>query len=305
MIDLELYRSRIGCFYNRGCKRHHPNAGQSRCHCPDNKFMRFIPGHTPDCNAGYILIKCFCLVLYMYIISVTMAMYIDVVQNNFLSEAKSNANIIIPYFPQNTYNNSILNGLINMGYLTMMAWILNMHFFTHRANKMNIISHKYNKKWFKSKGKVQFIAFLYSSWIALLNLILIVISLPAMVNPGPGFFNHQSSNLSVLYFNARGLFNPLSLKTFTDKMASFQSYVFENKPSIIVVNETWFTNEIHDNEILPNNSYKIYCLDRSLQTHPYDENNPKRFRKNGGGVMIAIRSDLNVESKVIKFKNFD
>ena len=103
----------------------------------------------------------------------------------------------------------------------------------------------------------------------------------------------------------RGLFNPLTLKTFTDKMASFHSYVFENKPSIIVVNETWFTNEIHDNEILPNNSYKIYRLDRSLKTHPYDENNPKKFRKNGGGIMIAIRSDLNVDSKAIKFKNFD
>ena len=118
-----------------------------------------------------------------------------------------------------------------MGYLTMLAWILIMYFFTHRVNNMNIISHKNDKKWFKNKGKVQFLAFLYSSWIALLNLILIVISLPGIVNPGPGLFNHQSSNLSVLYFNASGLFNPLNLKTFTNKNASFQSYVFENKPS--------------------------------------------------------------------------
>ena len=58
------------------------------------------------------------------------------------------------------------------------------------------------------------------------------------------------------------------------------SYVFENKPSVIVVNETWFSKEIHDNEVLPNNSYKIYRfgLDRSLKTHPYDENNPKKIQ---------------------------
>ena len=118
--------------------------------------------------------------------------------------------------------------------------------------------------------------------------------MPAIVNPGPTPHTHYSSNFSVLYFDAQGLYDPIHLRLFSDKMASFQSYVFENKPSVIAVNETWFNKEVHDNEVLPNNSYKIYRLDRSLKTHPFDENNPKKIRKNGGGVIIAIRSDLNV-----------
>ena len=65
----------------------------------------------------------------MYIISVTMAMYIDVVQNNVFSEVKLNDSIVVPYSIQTRHNNDILNGLINKGYLTMMAWIVNMYFF--------------------------------------------------------------------------------------------------------------------------------------------------------------------------------
>ena len=34
--------------------------------------------------------------------------------------------------------------------------------------------------------------------------------------------------------------------------------------------------------------------------HPPDPNDPEKFRRNGGGVMIAIRSDLDVRSKKIK-----
>ena len=41
------------------------------------------------------------------------------------------------------------------------------------------------------------------------------------------------------------------------------------------------------------------------KTHPFDVNNPTKYRKNGGGVLIAVRSDLDVESRTIKFKNFD
>ena len=83
---------------------------------------------NPNRNLGLFLIKCFCLVLYMYIISITMAMYIDVVHNSVLQETTFNVNIIIPHHLQNIYNNSILNSLINLGYLTLMAYILNMYF---------------------------------------------------------------------------------------------------------------------------------------------------------------------------------
>ena len=36
-----------------------------------------------------------------------------------------------------------------------------------------------------------------------------------------------------------------------------------------------------------------------LTTHPWDPNHPKKFRKNGGGVLIAHRNDLNFSSSKI------
>ena len=68
---------------------------------------------------------------------------------------------------------------------------------------------------------------------------------------------------------------------------------------MVILNETWLSNEHFDNEIFPNNSYKVFRLDRSLKSHPYDPLNPQKFRKRGGGVLIAIKSDLNIESKMV------
>ena len=73
----------------------------------------------------------------------------------------------------------------------------------------------------------------------------------------------------------------------------------------MVLNETWFNKEVKDNEVFPNVSYKVFRLDRSEKSHPFDASNPTKYRKNGGGVLIAVRSDLDVESRTIKFKNFD
>ena len=39
--------------------------------------------------------------------------------------------------------------------------------------------------------------------------------------------------------------------------------------------------------------YKVSRLDKSAKTHPIDPNNPNKFRKNGGGVLIAIRRDMD------------
>ena len=55
---------------------------------------------------------------------------------------------------------------------------------------------------------------------------------------------------------------------------------------------------IKDHEVLPNN-YKIFRLDRSLDTHPWDPNHPQKFRKNGGGVLIAHRNDPDISSSKI------
>ena len=86
----------------------------------------------------------------------------------------------------------------------------------------------------------------------------------------------------------------------TIKMANFQAYIFDKKPDIVLLNETWLSKNISDNEIFPNQPYKVFRLDRSRKTHPIDPSNPDKFKKNGGGVLIAVKSELKCESKLIK-----
>ena len=50
--------------------------------------------------------------------------------------------------------------------------------------------------------------------------------------------------------------------------------------------------------MLPDN-YKVFRLDRSLKSHPIDPIRPKKIRKNGGGVLIAHRCDIDISS--VKF----
>ena len=78
---------------------------------------------------------------------------------------------------------------------------------------------------------------------------------------------------------------------------------YSNKFSLQnVFNETWLKKSILDNEVLPDN-YKIFRLDRSLKTHQCDPTQPKKFKKNGGGVLIGHRSDFNITSNVINTVN--
>ena len=48
--------------------------------------------------------------------------------------------------------------------------------------------------------------------------------------------------------------------------------------------------------------YNTFRLDRSPGTHPIDKFNPKKFRKNGGGVLIAVNSQLSVTSRIMPLK---
>ena len=63
---------------------------------------------------------------------------------------------------------------------------------------------------------------------------------------------------------------------------------------------TWLKKSISDSEIFPS-EYKIFRLDRSPKTHPPDRSNPNKFRKYGGGVLIAVRRDLDVISTKLEF----
>ena len=130
----------------------------------------------------------------------------------------------------------------------------------------------------------------------ILNMILIVICNCSLLNPGP-------NSLSVVYNNIHGFINASDLASDTPplnmtKVHEIHGYIFTNRPDVVILNETWLKRSVLSSEVLPEN-YKVFRLDRSLKSHPFDPSQPKKFRKNGGGVLIAHRCDIDITS--VKF----
>ena len=150
----------------------------------------------------------------------------------------------------------------------------------------------------------QKLAFLLSKcilWIFLINSALIVIINPSLLNPGP------SSSLKIVSFNCQGLipFSELNSdhpQLDITKIHEINAYIEINKPDILMLNETWLKKSIKKGELFPVDTFKIFRLDRTPKTHPPDPSIPNKFRKNGGGVLIAIRRDLDIESTRLEFQ---
>ena len=135
---------------------------------------------------------------------------------------------------------------------------------------------------------------------------LITIVNPSMLNPGPSNTKNNTA-YSVYYQNVQGLipFSQLSEEhptLHTSKIHEICLYLHQNSPDIVVLNETWLKKSISDNEIIPTDTYKIFRLDRSTTTHPPDPNDHKKFRRNGGGVLIGIKHNIDIISNEIKIK---
>ena len=148
---------------------------------------------------------------------------------------------------------------------------------------------------------VSLVIYLYS-----INIILVVCSNMTLLNPGPVC----KRKISVYYQNIQGLIPfthinsenpPLNLT----KLAELHTYVAFNKPDIVILNETWLKENIGSKEIFPFPNYKIFRLDRSPFSHPPDEIGKRKFKSNGGGVLIAVNSDVVTNHKVIKSNSRD
>ena len=136
--------------------------------------------------------------------------------------------------------------------------------------------------------------------IASLLLFLIVLANVSILNPGP----EKVTSLNCHFQNVQGFVTLNSIsKPFPDlcitKILEFQTYIFENAPDIIILNVTWVKPSIKSTEILPSKSYKVFRIDRSPETHPPNLEDPKKFKKNGGGVLIAVKNSLNLNPKII------
>ena len=143
-------------------------------------------------------------------------------------------------------------------------------------------------------------------WLSLFQFIILFICNPSISNPGPNSScqSKTSTDLSVFYQNVQGLipFSNLAQdhpQLDNNKIFELNAYINKHNPDIIILNETSLNPSILDSEIFPPDKYEIHRLDRSEITHPIDPLNSKKFRRNGGGDLIAINVSLSVESKTI------
>ena len=137
--------------------------------------------------------------------------------------------------------------------------------------------------------------------IAPLLLFLIVVSNISLLNPGPT----KDQHLNCYFHNVQGFVTLNSVgRPYPDlnitKLLEFQAYIFQNTPDIVILNETWLNSCINDKEIIPGDTYKIFRKDRSCLSHPLDPQNSNKFKRNGGGVLIAFKNSLNLCPKEIK-----
>ena len=272
----------------------------------------FFKKHHRTCNYDNISVSTMLLlslvaaglIFYLYVIILTMAMYISYVN---VSQGSRPPSKFLLYSQQVLIGNALNRKLLNNVFIFFSGYFL--CFLQSKYNSPRCFTtFKFLYKTYKKVGIVTCMSHFYTVWIVSMNLLLIIISNTSILNPGPKNQHNQQkvTNISVLYHNARAFMsfdpklpnNPPILNI--SKVIDFQAYIFQHEPDIIIINESWLNSTINSNEILPNQSYKVFRLDRSSKTHPFDISKPKKFRKNGGGVLIAVRNNLDIRSTKVE-----
>ena len=154
---------------------------------------------------------------------------------------------------------------------------------------------------FLRNGTKSFVNFILTSLsLTIINISLVIINNCSLLNPGP----KDPNTISVLYRNVQGLITYSSLGSVhptmnITKVSELNCFVTSQLPDIITFNETWLKDSVQNSEILPTQDYKIFRLDRSHITDPPHPNDPKKFRRNGGGVLIAVSNTLDLDPKLV------
>ena len=112
MIDIDLYRSRIGSYSKFGC---------SRCK-KEKKLMGTLLDNTLP---GNVFCKTVCVLLYLYIICIIMALTIDVANTSHHVNTKSKNYFELTFL--SNFNNTILGGRMNIGFLILLGHILKLY----------------------------------------------------------------------------------------------------------------------------------------------------------------------------------
>ena len=163
------------------------------------------------------------LIFYMYIICLLMALSMKISLNC------QESLITMPRHFQTAQNYNNMD-LVNGCFLALIFWIVkNTNIGRHKNRAMQHCNPVFNIG--SRKDYVLTKPMLFTYWVAAVNLILIIIGNPAIVNPGPFQNKHK---VSVLYHNIRGFIPPTELgkpnpSLNTIKISEFQSYLFEKK----------------------------------------------------------------------------
>ena len=291
MIDISTYRFRIGCFQQTKPK--------SSNYTNWARINNYNSPNVSDNQGGIGGMGLFLLYLY-YILSL-----VTIFSFTLVDEAGTGLSFLrnVDYTVRGNFiHGSTCNIHIKLAFFVLIYFVIKQFYFLNW--RKSAIYHKITPANFifgrKTTRLRQGIASLLL-FIMLLNFLMIAIINTSLLNPGP-------ENLKVYYQNVQGLipFSNLSDQhphLDRTKILELNLHIHTNKPDVILLNETWLKKSIKDHEVIEDKVYKIFRKDRTVLSHPPDSKNPKKFRKNGGGVLIAVRDDIDATSQRISLGN--
>ena len=190
----------------------------------------------------------FYLILYLYFLTIDLAAHC-------VSHASKNIHTYTPIFSTPIFNN---NSYVNMNFLLTIVYSICLKLdlmqksvgcdddvldFAGACRKMLKRIHiRYENK--NCKLRIcTLISDITKNFICSLNIMLIIISNPSLLNPGPV----RTRPLTILYKNVQGLINTNDLASETPplnmtKLLEFHGYLYTHKSDILILNETWLKN---------------------------------------------------------------
>ena len=296
MIDLALYRIRIGCFKTRGlpkssCKVDRSAWGRGVRFGSDIRTRMFEDSLIFNTRPSYIGIY----ILHFLIVLHTIALILT----GTLRSGET-CNFMHPsIFSFDSGKSFSLVSHINCAYLYVFGFAIKKFIMSqyhrlsrrYRVDRLTAANVVFGAVTSTSRQVLSMSILL----LLTLNFLLIAMSNPSMLNPGP-------SCLSVYYQNVQGLVPFSQLNNDQphldrSKILELNAHIEEKAPDVILLTETWLKRSVLDREVIQNSNYEVIRNDRSKISHPPDVNDAKKYRSNGGGVLIAFRSDIKAEVK--------
>ena len=296
MIDTVTYRFRVGVFNANANARHIKQMKRSNTRPNTGNILDFLDNYINTSILFYIFYRIF--ICHFSLFTLTTIRYTTGACPSSYYNRDFRAQI--PY--------SMISFYVRLFLVYFLMHMLNMFYMKNYWSFTGSYSF-FRNVLFKNcilKGKIGLLVSECILWLFGMNLVMLVLINPTIVNPGPTSpVTRSLSNLNVYFQNVHGLIpfgelaneHPMLDNT---KCHEISNYLSHSKMDIAILNETWLKKSVLDSEFLHPNQYKIFRADRSKKTHPPDLSNPSRFKRNGGGVLIAVRTDLNLSSKQIQ-----